>query len=306
MADQASAAVSRLASRDVVDVAWTYHRATCGWTYNTSQVVDDRPEQPERVPGLLAVQPRAVTLWLPGTGWCDAMAQSTSRSTVVVTGAFGNVGANTVGALLSRGHHVVAHDLPTLPHRAAAVRLRGRGVETVWGDVTDSTTVAAVVDRAGRTQHLPAPRLVTDPVDPVDPYGRTKPDAEEVRGRSAAPRTSTGRSAAADAAGAPRRTGESPSPSRIHVGMLREAVFSTAPFHCDWVDTRESQQLLGFQRRSFADYLVDLHRRYRWRRPVVWAVAPMIRWAMLRGSPYWQASRGLDARRRRTPDRVGS
>jgi len=115
--------------------------------------------------------------------------------------------ASTVDALLSRGRHVVALDLPTLPHRAAAVRLPGRGVETVWGDVTD---------------------------------------------------------------------------------------------------TRESHRLVGFQQRSFADYLVDLYRRYRWRRPVVWAVAPLIRWVMLRSSPYWQASRGSDTRRGRTPDRVGS
>jgi NAD(P)-dependent dehydrogenase (short-subunit alcohol dehydrogenase family) len=61
------------------------------------------------------------------------MAESTSHRTVVVTGAFGNVGVSTVGALLSRGHHIIALDLPTLPHRAAASRLRGRGVETVGG-----------------------------------------------------------------------------------------------------------------------------------------------------------------------------
>jgi nucleoside-diphosphate-sugar epimerase len=337
--------------------------------------------------------------------------ESTSRSTVVVTGAFGNVGASTVGALVSRGHHVVALDLPTLPHRAAAVRLRGRGVETVWGDVTDSTAMAAVVDRAdavvhlaalipphsdrrpelarrvnvegtrivaeavaraprrprlvhasslsvyGRTQHLPAPRLVTDSVDPVDPYGRTKAAAEEiVRGsgtdwvilRFAAVlplrlpllidplmfevpltdrvefvHTRDVGFAAARACELPELTGMTlhvgggpgcqlrqreilgRSLSLLGVGTLPEAAFSTTPFHCDWLDTRESQQLLGFQQRSFADYLVDLHRRYRWRRPVVWAVAPLIRWAMLRGSPYWQASRGSDTRRR-TPDRVGS
>lgn len=330
----------------------------------------------------------------------------------MVTGAFGNVGASTVGALLSRGHHVVALDLPTLPHRAAAVCLRGRGVETVWGDVTDSTAVAAVVDRAdavvhlaalipphsdrrpelarrvnvegtrivaeavaraprrprlvhasslsvyGRTQHLPAPRLVTDSVDPVDPYGRTKAAAEEiVRGsgtdwvilRFAAVlplrlpllidplmfevpltdrvefvHTRDVGFAAARACELPELTGMTlhvgggpgcqlrqreilgRSLSLLGVGTLPEAAFSTTPFHCDWLDTRESQQLLGFQQRSFADYLVDLHRRYRWRRPVVWAVAPLIRWAMLRGSPYWKASRGSDTRRARTPDGVGS
>src|SRR5262249_26096559 len=92
----------------------------------------------------------------------------------------------------------------------------------------------------------------------------------------------------------------------LGVGVPPEAAFSTTPFHCDWLDTRESQRLLGFQQRSFADYLVDLHRRYRWRRPVVWAVAPLLRWAMLRGSAYWRGSPGLDIRRARTPARVGS
>jgi UDP-glucose 4-epimerase len=84
------------------------------------------------------------------------MAESTSRRTVVVTGALGNVGTSTVGALLSRGHQVVAFDLPTLPHRAAAVCLRRRGVETVWGDVTDSAAVEAVVHRADGVVHLAA------------------------------------------------------------------------------------------------------------------------------------------------------
>jgi nucleoside-diphosphate-sugar epimerase len=84
------------------------------------------------------------------------MAESTSRRTVVVTGALGNVGTSTVGALLSRGHQVVAFDLPTLPHRAAAVRLRRRGVETVWGDVTDSAAVEAVVHRADGVVDLAA------------------------------------------------------------------------------------------------------------------------------------------------------
>jgi UDP-glucose 4-epimerase len=83
------------------------------------------------------------------------MAESTSRRTVVVTGALGNVGTSTVGALLSRGHQVVAFDLPTLPHRAAAVRLRRRG-ETVLGDVTDSAAVEAVVHRADGVVHLAA------------------------------------------------------------------------------------------------------------------------------------------------------
>ncbi|HEV8557847.1 MAG TPA: hypothetical protein VGR06_15805, partial [Actinophytocola sp.] len=61
-------------------------------------LVDLETRRPVDVPGLLAVQPGAVTLWLRGQIGCEAMAESTSRSTVVVTGAFGNVGASTVGA----------------------------------------------------------------------------------------------------------------------------------------------------------------------------------------------------------------
>jgi UDP-glucose 4-epimerase len=320
-----------------------------------------------------------------------------SGRTVVVTGAFGNVGTSTVAALQSRGHSVVAFDLPTLPHRAAAARLRRHGVETVWGDVTDPAAVAAAVDRAeavvhlaalipplsdrqpelawrvnvegtrtiaeaaarsprrprliyasslsvyGRTQHLPPPRLVTDPTNPIDRYGHTKAVAEEiVRGsgtdwvilRLAAvlplqlpllidplmfevPLTDrvefvhtrdVGHAAAvacelSGLAGVTLHVGGGPGCQlwqreiigrALHVlgvGRLPDAAFNTTPFHCDWLDTRESQRLLGFQQRTFDDYLADLRRRYQWRRPLARAVAPLIRAAMLRKSPYWRIRR---------------
>lgn len=33
--------------RELADLAWTYHRGTCRWTYNSSHPADDRPEAPE-------------------------------------------------------------------------------------------------------------------------------------------------------------------------------------------------------------------------------------------------------------------
>jgi hypothetical protein len=38
-------------------------------------------------------------------------------------------------------------------------------------------------------------------------------------------------------------------------------------------------------------HLADLRRRYEWRRPLARAVAPLIRAAMLRKSPYWRIRR---------------
>jgi UDP-glucose 4-epimerase len=341
----------------------------------------------------------------------ERTSRGNSRRTVVVTGAFGNVGTSTVDALWSRGHNVVAFDLPTVSHRAAAVRLRRHGVETVWGDVTDPTAVATLVDGAdavvhlaalipphsdrhpelaqrvnvegtrtvaaavarsagrprlvytsslsvyGRTQHQTPPRLVTDPVDPIDAYGRTKAAAEEIVRSSGTdwvilrlaavlplrlpllidslmfevPLTDRvefvhTRDVGLAATRACELTGLSG--STLHVGggpgcqlrqreivaralevlglgMLPDAAFSTTPFHCDWLDTRESQRLLGFQQHTFADYLADLRRRYGWRRPLVTAVAPLIRTAMLRGSPYWRTRRGLTQSVPATRDRAG-
>lgn len=57
---------------------------------------------------------------------------------VLVTGAFGNVGESTVLTLLASGHHVVGYDLPSPRNRLRAPLWRRRGIEVVWGDVTDA------------------------------------------------------------------------------------------------------------------------------------------------------------------------
>ncbi|MFA5941087.1 MAG: NAD(P)-dependent oxidoreductase [Sinimarinibacterium sp.] len=58
------------------------------------------------------------------------------RRSVLVTGAFGNVGSRIVGHLLAAGHRVVATDLSGLQTEEAAARF-GKPLEVVWGNICD-------------------------------------------------------------------------------------------------------------------------------------------------------------------------
>src|SRR5689334_9457934 len=60
--------------------------------------------------------------------------------TVLVTGAFGLVGAATVRELHERGASVVATDLETASNRGAARRLPS-GVDVRWAELTDVSQV---------------------------------------------------------------------------------------------------------------------------------------------------------------------
>jgi nucleoside-diphosphate-sugar epimerase len=65
---------------------------------------------------------------------------------VLVTGAFGLVGSQTVAELLTRDVRVTATDLDTPANRKAAARLRGDTRLAVdWADLTDPAAVAAMV-----------------------------------------------------------------------------------------------------------------------------------------------------------------
>jgi len=72
---------------------------------------------------------------------------------VLLTGALGNVGLYTVGALLEEGHDVVAFDLESPRARKLASRLGGR-VHVVWGDITDSVSIRAALDGVDAVVHL--------------------------------------------------------------------------------------------------------------------------------------------------------
>lgn len=72
-------------------------------------------------------------------------ASANDGGTVLVTGAFGNVGLAVVEALVARGHRVRCFELPTRRGRRCARRL-GDAVEVIWGDLRD----APAVERAAR------------------------------------------------------------------------------------------------------------------------------------------------------------
>ena len=58
------------------------------------------------------------------------------------------------------------------------------------------------------------------------------------------------------------------------VGRLPDEAFSTEPYCTDWLDTEESQRLLGYQRRSFEDVVRETAALLGWRGPWPASSAP--------------------------------
>lgn len=73
------------------------------------------------------------------------------------------------------------------------------------------------------------------------------------------------------------------------VGRFPSEAYGTGAYYCDWLDTEESEALLNFQRTSFEDFIGDMRRASRFKRPLIRMFSPMIRWFMLRYSDAWQA-----------------
>ncbi|GAB4529527.1 MAG: NAD(P)-dependent oxidoreductase [Anaerolineales bacterium] len=72
------------------------------------------------------------------------------------------------------------------------------------------------------------------------------------------------------------------------VGMLPKAAFSQKEYVTDWLDTAESQALLGYQRHTFDDIVREIAAQLGWRKYVMPLARPFARRAMLRISPYWK------------------
>ncbi len=99
----------------------------------------------------------------------------------------------------------------------------------------------------------------------------------------------------------------------LGVGMLPERAFTTTPFPTDWIDTTESQQLLHYQRYTLDDYVQDMKARLGYRRHLIRLFRPLVRYLLLKQSPYYHAGRadwftlmlqGLKALKKK-PTRVG-
>lgn len=81
-------------------------------------------------------------------------------------------------------------------------------------------------------------------------------------------------------------------------GFLPAAAFSTADFHCAYVDTADSQGLLDYQRQTLADYYLAVSRRVRLRRLLIRGfplLRRVIRSRLARRSPFLPPGRAPGA-----------
>ncbi len=73
----------------------------------------------------------------------------------------------------------------------------------------------------------------------------------------------------------------------VGLGMFPEQAFSSKPFYTDWMDTTESQHLLKYQEKDLNDFLVEIRRILGVRKYLVRAVKPVIKYWILKKSPYF-------------------
>jgi nucleoside-diphosphate-sugar epimerase len=83
--------------------------------------------------------------------------------------------------------------------------------------------------------------------------------------------------------------------SAMGVGALPAAAYTTLPFATDWLDTRESQRLLGFQTRGLEHYLHDMTRLLGFRRVFIRVFQPLVRRTLLERSAPYRTMRSLAA-----------
>ena len=76
------------------------------------------------------------------------------------------------------------------------------------------------------------------------------------------------------------------------LGRFPFEAYGSGPYYCDWLDTDESQSLLGYQRISFDEFIRQLRKASRFTRPLAQMFAPLIRGYMLRYSDAWQSRNG--------------
>jgi len=74
----------------------------------------------------------------------------------------------------------------------------------------------------------------------------------------------------------------------LGIGMLPESAFSPTPFHCDFMDTEESERLLHYQHHSFEETLALQKRSLGWKRLFVPVIRPFLRRKLLAMSPYYE------------------
>jgi len=81
------------------------------------------------------------------------------------------------------------------------------------------------------------------------------------------------------------------------VGMLPEEAFGSTPFCTDWVDTTASQRLLNYQRRDLGDYIQEMVALLGYRRHLIQLFRPIVRYWLLKKSPYFRRARFKSSKR---------
>ncbi len=82
----------------------------------------------------------------------------------------------------------------------------------------------------------------------------------------------------------------------VGLGMFPEKAFSSRPFYTDWMDTSESQHLLKYQEKDLDDFLAEIRRILGVRRYLIRAVKPIIKYWILKKSPYLPEKRSNTAK----------
>ena len=77
----------------------------------------------------------------------------------------------------------------------------------------------------------------------------------------------------------------------VGLGMFPEKAFTNKPFYTDWMDTSESQHLLKYQEKDLNDFLVEIRKILGIRRYLVRAVKPIVKYWILKKSPYFSKKR---------------
>ncbi|MHB1294089.1 MAG: NAD-dependent epimerase/dehydratase family protein [Anaerolineae bacterium] len=72
------------------------------------------------------------------------------------------------------------------------------------------------------------------------------------------------------------------------VGMLPAQAFGRQPFATDWVDSSEAESILHYQSRTLQDYAHEMAGLMGIRRHLLRLVRPIVRYSLLRRSPYWR------------------
>ena len=78
----------------------------------------------------------------------------------------------------------------------------------------------------------------------------------------------------------------------LGIGMLPDEAFKPVNsindyYHCDWMNTKEAQELLNFQKNTFNDFLKVYKKKVSFRRFLISLFKPLVRAILLEKSPYY-------------------